>query len=417
MKRVSPYLKMRVLGAIEYAPGASIVARIRHVAESPFTDENGTRFHFTWRTIQTWYSRYKKDGITVVHPRNRCDKGVPRKMTVAEVSEAIDQARKYFRDGKPSNIAAIYRACIERGLIQRAEIAPNTFRRVVKAHGLLPAESHDEAKHRLAFAKAHANEMWQADTMVGPYIKSGEGHAQAKLIAFIDDASRVCCHGEFFVAENTDTLIQALRGALYKRGIPQTLYVDNGSIYTSKEISQICVRIGTLLCHAPVRDGAAKGKVERFFRTVRESFLTRALDLSSIDALNRSFSRWVEDDYNGVEHSSLLMKPIDRFGLDLPRVRFLPPNQANDELFYVEEERSVLADNTFSFRKTRYEAPRDLRSRKIHIRFDRKRAEHVVVFYKSERMGSARPVDFLANDRKPRALGAVVQSSTFEPST
>lgn len=57
MKRVSPYLKMRVLGAIEYAPGASIVARIRHVAEQPFTDENGARFQFTWRTIQTWYSR------------------------------------------------------------------------------------------------------------------------------------------------------------------------------------------------------------------------------------------------------------------------------------------------------------------------------------------------------------------------
>lgn len=336
-------------------------------------------------------------------------------MTVAEVSEAIDQARRYFRDGKPSNTTALYRACIERGLIQRAEIAPNTFRRVVKAHGLLPAESNDEAKHRLAFAKAHANEMWQADTMVGPYIKSGDGPVQAKLIAFIDDASRVCCHGEFFVAENTDTLIQALRGALYKRGIPQALYVDNGSIYTSKEISQICVRIGTLVCHAPVRDGAAKGKAERFFRTVRESFLTRALDLSNIDALNRAFSRWVEDEYNGVEHSSLLMKPIDRFGLDLPRVRFLPPNQANDELFYVEEERSVLADNTFSFRKTRYEAPRDLRSCKIHSRFDRKRAEHVVVFYKSERMGSARPVDFLANDRKTRALTAVVQPLSSEP--
>ena len=57
MKRVSPYLKMRVLGAIEYAPGTTIVARIRHVAEQPFTDDNGVRFQFTWRTIQTWYSR------------------------------------------------------------------------------------------------------------------------------------------------------------------------------------------------------------------------------------------------------------------------------------------------------------------------------------------------------------------------
>src|SRR5690349_10716027 len=94
----------------------------------------------------------------------------------------------------------------------------------------------------------------------------GAGHVQAKLIAFLDDASRVCCHGEFFAAENTDTLVAALRSALYKRGVPQCLYVDNGSIYTSKEISEICARIGTLLCHAPVRDGAAKGKVERFFR-------------------------------------------------------------------------------------------------------------------------------------------------------
>ena len=62
------------------------------------------------------------------------------------------------------------------------------------------------------------------------------------------------------------------------------VFVDNGSIYTSKEITQICVRLGTLLCHAPVRDGAAKGKVERFFRTVRESFAKskRTAPLSSL---------------------------------------------------------------------------------------------------------------------------------------
>jgi putative transposase len=110
----------------------------------------------------------------------------------------------------------------------------------------------------------------------------------SKLIAFIDDASRLCCHAQFFLVENTDTLVKALRSALYKRGIPEAMYVDNGSIYCSKEISQICERIGCLLCHAPVRDGAAKGKVERFFRTVRMSFLNRALDLSSVDALNRA---------------------------------------------------------------------------------------------------------------------------------
>lgn len=400
MNRVTPYLKMRVLGAIEFAPGCSVVERIKHISNQVFTDEDDQRFQFTWRTIQTWYSRYKKDGITSMHPRTRSDKGLPRKVQPELLAEVIDQVRPHFR-GTPRNTTAVYRACIERGLLQRDQVAPNTFRRLVKRYELLKPDAESNDKRRLAFAKAHTNQMWQADTMFGPYVGRGDGRAQTKLIAFIDDASRVCCHGQFFLAENTDTLIAALRSALYKRGVPESLYVDNGSIYACKEITQICARIGCLLCHAPVRDGAAKGKVERFFRTVRMSFLTRSLDLSCIDALNREFTRWVEDEYNSREHSSLGMKPIDRFGLDLPRIRFLPPNQTNDELFFVEQDRAVLADNTFSLKHLRYEAPRDLRSRKVQVRFDRKHLGRVVVYFKGERQGDARPVDFVANDRQP----------------
>ena len=87
-----------------------------------------------------------------------------------------------------------------------------------------------------------------------------------------------------------DSLVEALERALYKRGVPEALYVDNGSIYTCREIVQICARLGCLLTHTPVRDGAAKGKIERFFRTVREQFLARELDLSSLAALNRQFT-------------------------------------------------------------------------------------------------------------------------------
>jgi putative transposase len=333
-------------------------------------------------------------------PTPRSDRGLPRKVQPEELLEAIERVLPSFHSGPP-NMTAIYRACIERGLLQRDQVAPNTFRRIVKVHELFTPSSQVVSKRRLAFAKAHANEMWQADTMVGPYVKNGAAHTQARLIAFVDDASRVCCHGEFFLAENTDSLIKALRSALYKRGVPDAMYVDNGSIYTSKEITQITSRLGCLLCHAPVRDGAAKGKVERFFRTVRMSFLSRKLDLSSVATLNRAFHTWVEDEYNAREHSVLKMRPIDRFGLDLSRIRFLPPNEVNDELFFVEQQRNVLADNTFSLKSTRFEAPRDLRSRKVDVRFDRLRFDRVVVYFKGERMGEARAVDFEANDRKP----------------
>jgi MSHA biogenesis protein MshM len=104
------------------------------------------------------------------------------------------------------------------------------------------------------------------------------------------------------------------------------------------------------------------------------------------------------------------VKPIDRFGLDLHRIRYLSPSEVSDELFFVEQERSVLTDNTFSLKNTRFEAPRDLRNRKVQVRFDRLHFERAIVYYKGERMSEARPVDFVGNDRKhlEEERGAVV---------
>jgi putative transposase len=401
MRNPTAYLKMRVLGAIGMAPGHCIAARIKAVSEMTFTDEDGNPRQFTWRTIQTWYSRFQKHGVTVMENKTRSDKGKTRKVVLEDVHDAV---RKILpkTHGKTPTAALLYRLSLEEGLLTRTQIAPNTFRRLIKQYEMLKSDSEASSKIRLAFAKAHANEMWQADTLFGPYIQHNGSSAQTRLIAFIDDASRVCCHGQFFLAENVDTLIEALRAAFYKRGIPQSLYVDNGSIYTSKEIIQICARVGCLLHHTPVRDGAAKGKIERFFRTVRDQFLSRSLDLSSLDALNRQFTLWVEEQYNAQKHSVLEMTPLDRFALDRSRVRYLPPNEANDEMFFVEEDRHVRADNTFSFKSIRWEAPRHLPERTIQIRFQRNRSkERVVVFYKSERMGEAKPLNAIANDRKP----------------
>jgi transposase InsO family protein len=392
---------MRVLGAIDMAEGNCIQARIKTVSRMPFTDEDGNTRQFTWRTIQTWYSRYKKRGITVMENQPRSDKGKTRKVQPEALLEAIQSVLpKMHEKGKIPKRATLYRLCIEEGVLTRAQVAPNTFSRLVKEHELLKPDSQATGKIRLAFAKAHANQMWQADTLYGPHVTIEGAPVQTRLIAFIDDASRVCCHGQFFPAENVDTLIESLRAAFYKRGVPECLYVDNGSIYCSKEIIQICARVGCLLAHTPVRDGAAKGKIERFFRTVRDQFLSRQLDLSSVDSLNRQFIQWVEEQYNAQTHSVLGMSPLHRFGLDRTRARYLPPNEANDELFFVEEDRHVRADNTFSFKSIRFEAPRHLPERAVQIRFQRKApASRVIVYYKGERMGEAKPLNPIANDR------------------
>jgi putative transposase len=403
MKRVSVYLKLRVLGAIDSMSGKSIVSRIREVSKLAFHDEDGSPHVFTWRTIQTWLSLYKQLGVQALVSRPRADKGKQRKVSPEQLQEAIEQVLGEFRDTR-YNKMMIYRRCIERGVLVQSECSQTSFFRLVRHYDLLTPVTQTDNKRRLAFSKQYANEMWQLDTLIGPYVKHGGTATQAKLIAFIDDASRVVPHGQFFLSENTDNLIVALKSALYKRGIPQTLYVDNGAIYTSLEINQICTRLGIVLCHTPVRDGAAKGKIERFFRTVRDQFLLQKLDLSTLEALNRQFHSWLETDYNARVHGTLQMKPIDRFGLDLQRIRFLDPMAANDELFYVEQSRTVRKDNTFSVGAVRYEAPRDLSGRQIEVRFNRLTPERIVVFYKGERMGEATRLDFLANDRPPRPL-------------
>lgn len=220
MRNPTPYLKMRVLGAIDMAAGNSIQARIRAVSQMTFTDEDGHPRQFTWRTIQTWYSRYQKHGVTVMENKIRSDKGKPRKVVLEDVAEAVRKVRPKLHSATPT-LATVYRLCIEEGLLTRTQIAPNTFRRVVKQYELLKADPECVNKVRLAFAKAHANDMWQADTLVGPYVQHQGQPIQARLIAFLDDASRVCCHGQFFLAENVDTLIESLRAAFYKRGVPQ----------------------------------------------------------------------------------------------------------------------------------------------------------------------------------------------------
>lgn len=400
MKQPSVYLKMRVLGAVDTVEGRTRHQRIHNVAAMTFLDEDGNPRQFTWRTIQTWHYRYKNHGITGMAHKPRKDKGQARKTTPEELLEAINAAKPHFH-GKRFNKRALYRYCIENGLLGPDRIAQTTFYRFIREYGLLAPEDKDNKK-RLAFSMKYANQLWQADTMFGPYVDTDVSpgpRKQAKLIAFIDDASRVLCHGEFFFDENVDALIQALRAAFYKRGVPEQLLVDNGSIYCCQEITLICARVGCILRHTPVRDAAAKGKIERFFRRVRDQFLVKKLDLSSLEALNRQLTLWIENDYNATPHDAIGMKPIDRFGIDLSRVRFLAPAEHNDELFYAEAARKVKKDNTFSFRNRRYETPVDLRDKHIQLRYDRHRNDTaaVIVYHKGQRMGQARLLDAVAN--------------------
>lgn len=307
MPNPSLEVRLRVLAAIDVAPGFSIRSRIVYASQQTFVCPNSNHvYRFTWRTISTWYYRYKKDGITTMDNKVRADKSQQRKIPVAQLAEAINEVLPTLTVNKVGKLpkSSLYRVLIERGYFTRTQLAPTTFYRFVREHDLLKSEVTD--KLRMAFAMLHANELWQGDTMHGPAIKQSDGAwKKTYFIAFIDDASRLITHGEFFYRDDTANMINAFRHALYKRGKPERLYFDNGSNYTAKEIHQACLRLDIRLSHAPVRDGAAKGKIERFFRGFRDRFLVLHPAFDSLSALDQLAQAWIEESYNNTSTAPL----------------------------------------------------------------------------------------------------------------
>lgn len=397
-------LRLRVLSAIDYAPGDSIQARIKQVATRTFIDQQtGCDYQFTWRTISTWLYRFKKHGIITLDRKTRADKNSYRKIQLNEVAEAINEVMPTLSKNKKGSIPkmALYRKLLKQNYFQRSQLSQTVFYRMIREHDLL---NHEQTqKLRQSFAMQFANELWQADTMYGPSIKQPNGKwRKTFLIAFIDDASRVITHGEFFYRDNTENMIDAFKTSLYKRGKPERLYFDNGSNYTSKEILQACVRLNIHLSHAPIRDGAAKGKIERFFRGFRDRFLVQHVEFTSLEQLNELTHNWIENDYNSKHHTGIQMVPIDRFNLDHSRIKFLTHDEYSEEVFFIEEHRKVSKTNVFSINNQKHECPVDLREKKIQVRYDRTQRDRFIVYFSDKRMGEATLLDlhYNANLRK-----------------
>lgn len=398
-KTPSPELRLAILCSIDYAPGITQIEKINTVSMRDHTDPiTGNIHRFTWRTIQTWLSRYKKNGITTIESKVRSDKNQSRKVNVSQLAEGIQEVLPLIKPNKVGRSikTAVYRALLKKGIFNRSQIAPTTFYRMVRENDLLSQETCN--KHRLSFAMRYANEMWQADTMYGPAIKAPEGQwKKTYLIAFIDDASRLITHAEWFYHDNTENMIHAFRCAMFKRGKPERVYMDNGSNYKSSEIHKACLRLNIKLSHAPIRDGSAKGKIERFFRGFRDRFLTTEGDFNSLEDLNERTQAWIEQEYNNKLHRGIGMIPLDRFNLDVARVVYFSDDEYSEEAFFHEESRVVNKTNCIAIHKKTLECPAHLAGKKIEVRFDRTRKNRYIVYFRDKRMGEATLINLHAN--------------------
>ena len=203
-------------------------------------------------------------------------------------------------------------------------LAPSTVHRLFSRGGLFDKKPPDGADRR-RFAFRDAGELWMSDVMHGPKVRLGRSRRKAYLIAFIDDATRVIPFAAFATAENIQAFLPVFKNALIRRGLPQRLYVDNGAAYRSRQLVLICAKLGVALVHARPYQPAGKGKIERFFRTLRAGWLNH-LDpqaLDSLQTLNRSLWAWIEGEYHNSPHRGIEGRtPLEQWALASAGVRY-----------------------------------------------------------------------------------------------
>jgi len=347
-------------------------------------------------TIKEWITRYRKSGnkLESLYPRDRSDRGKSRAID-EETRMGLIALRKempeislpiFMGEAKDRNI-----------ILPGTDLTYSCLYRLFLAEGLLEKPV-SALQDRRRFEAEHPNDLWQSDVMHGPYVTVEGKQRKTYLIGFLDDMSRLALQGEFYLHERLGCFLDGFRKALLMRGIPRKLYVDNGSAFRSHHLEHTCASLGIVLLHSRPYQPQGRGKVERWFRTVREQFLS-VQEITTLDALNKAFSRWMIT-YNERSHRITGETPLKRF---MGKVECLRPAPKDlEDHFRKAVKRTVAKDRTIALDGRLYEAPVELIGRQVTLLYHEHDPARVEIASSGQTFGFAAPVDVHVNCRVRR---------------
>ena len=334
-------------------------AMVRAIAAREHKGPSGEPVRLTRWTLDKWVREWRRGGFDALVPAPR--QAQPR--TPPEVMELAVALKKE----NPARTAAQ----VQRILRAQSGWAPDerTIQRMFNRTGLTSLTTPEQAAVFGRFEASRPNEIWTGDALHAIRL----GGRKTYLFAFLDDHSRAVMAARFGFAEDTIRLAAALRPALAARGLPAAVYVDNGSAFVDAWLLRACAKLGIKLVHSTPGRPQGRGKIERFFRTVRGQFLAeltedRAARVTDLAELNRLFTAWTETVYHVRAHSETGQPPLSRWEAGGP---FPVPADADlAEAFRWSEWRTVSKTATVSMHGNRYQVDPALARRRVELVFD-----------------------------------------------
>ena len=361
-----------------------------------------TRTRLAPATIRSWIRTYEKSGqqLESLYPHGRSDRGQARSLD-SETTLALIGLR---REMPTAPVHTLIRTAQQRGVVDvEQHLAESTVWRLFKREGLME-RSEPAAVDRRRFEAQLPNDLWQSDVMHGPAVTVDGKNRKAYLIAFIDDMSRLICHAQFYLSENLNSYLDALRQALLTRGLPRKLYVDNGPAFRSFHLHQITASLGIALIHAKPYQPQGKGKIERFFRTVRSDFLP-TVNAKTLSDLNTALDRWLRDVYHNREHRSTGQTPLARYAAHCECVRAAPKDLSDH--FRQQARRRVAKDRCVALAGRLFEAPISLIGKQISLFYHPHDIARVEARYEGKSYGMLTIVDLNVNCQVKREKDTV----------
>ena len=277
---------------------------LRQLSEQPVRPPGrDTSRCFSVATLERWYYAFKARGLDGLKPKGRT-LGFGLRLDVS-TRDLLLQIR---RDHPRVSTALILRTLERDGRLPRGRISQQTLRRLYAAHGLDRQHVEATEQPRRRWEVAAPNLLWHTDVCHGPGLRIDGRSSPLRIHALLDDHSRYVVAIQACATERESEMLALTVKALRLHGCPNALYTDNGPTYIGDALATLCSRLGIGLIHAKPHDPQARGKMERFWRTLREQCLDHVGELNSLHDVQVRLLAWLDRHYHVTPHSSLLGK-------------------------------------------------------------------------------------------------------------
>jgi len=358
-------------------------------------------------TIASWVKAYRESGndIKSLYPKQRSDRGKTRRYDKDTCLTLIRLRKKMPAMTVPLFIREVEQLNM---LPADIELKPSSLYRFFHQEGLMKKETAARVDRR-KFEAELPNDLWQCDVMHGPKLNiGGQRRRKTYLIAFIDDHSRLIPHAQFYPSESLTHFMDAFERALLARGLPRKLYTDNGSAFRSKQLEFTCASLGIALIHARPYQPEGKGKIERYFRTIRTEFLP-CFHGETIEEINMVLDLWLREEYHQRIHSATGQSPFKRFTSNMECIRCAPRDLSDH--FRKTVRRRVNKDRTVTVDNRLFEAPVELIGKRVELLYHENSPEQVEIRIGTKSFGTLRQIDLHVNCRVKRDRNSQIELS------